>query len=946
MKKGLIIFAAACAIITGITFASCSNMLEDLRNAGKKIILVSGYKGETIEFGSWPQSEVNVTGIDLTETGKTYDGHKEYSDGNNNYYVKVEDKYYKVEPITWRIIAYYSDGRKLLLADKIYSRIPYYGRRSNRDLNGTTIYPNNYKYSNIRAYLNSTRNQFEIDGGSPAEYDVDWAGKGFLTSAFTGDELAKIKTTAVDNSVASTGYDSNEYACENTEDKVYLLSYKEATNPLYGLSNDEDRIMQTTDYARANGAYQSKTEGYGGFWWLRSPGYSDSDDARGVEIAGNNYRRNYYVDDGDVGVVPALIVNNVYTVTFDTDGGSTVSPQTVNKGEKVVKPAVPIKTDDEDNLYEFLGWYNGKKKYDFSATVKEDITLKAKWNKIKLDSGYKEDIIEFGSWPQSEVNVTGITLTETSKTYDGYKSYSDNDGNYYVEVGDKYYKVEPIKWRIIAYYSDGRKLLLADKIYSRIPYYGTTSNRDLNGTTIYPNNYKYSNIRAYLNSTRNQFEIDGGSPTEYDVDWAGKGFLTSAFTDGELEKIKTTAVDNSVASTGYDSNEYACENTEDKVFLMSYRETQNELYGLGNNEYRIMQATDYARANGAGGYWWLRSPHHGNSNFARRISRDGDRSNRYVYDDYVGVVPALMVNNLYTVTFDTDGGSIVPLQTVSKGEKAHKPDDPTKTDAENNLYKFQGWYNGETKYDFDSPVNSDITLKAKWATVSYNVGDIIFSDGNSVAYTSELTLTEAQKQNAIAVIYKVAGGKAYGVGLAHNRDGLAWCSDSANAYGKNIESIQCKPDDGGSEGNYTFNNVTDKDGSNNLTQIAQFLSSEGSGTSDDTEGEGAAERYPAFYFAKNYAEQPGSHVSGTAYKSGWYLPTLAELFDIYKEIATVDAALDKCGGSKFDDEIYWSSSQYASYVSNAYLLGFGNGYWGNDVKKGKGCYVCCIRAFN
>ncbi len=298
----------------------------------------------------------------------------------------------------------------------------------------------------------------------------------------------------------------------------------------------------------------------------------------------------------------------------------------------------------------------------------------------------------------------------------------------------------------------------------------------------------------------------------------------------------------------------------------------------------------------------------------------------------------------YTVSFDTDGGSNVEPQKVEKGTQVLKPSDPTKTDNDNNFYKFQGWYNGETKYDFDAPVNSDITLKAKWFT--YSVGDVLLSDGSFVAYTSELTLTEAQKQNAIAVIYKVDGAKAYGVGLAHNKGGLLWCSDSANAYNRNIETIRCKPDVGGSAGNYTFRKTTDKDGSNNLKQIKDFLSAEGSGTSDDTEGEGAAERYPAFYFAENYEKQPGSHVSGTDYESGWYLPTLAELFDIYKEKATVDAALDKCGGSKFDRGYYWSSSQSASNVNCAYRLIFSNGVWNNGIKNNIGGNVCCIRAFN
>lgn len=68
----------------------------------------------------------------------------------------------------------------------------------------------------------------------------------------------------------------------------------------------------------------------------------------------------------------------------------------------------------------------------------------------------------------------------------------------------------------------------------------------------------------------------------------------------------------------------------------------------------------------------------------------------------------------YTVTFDADGGTPVPAaQEVKEGEKATKPQDPTKTN-----FKFLGWYNGDTKYTFEEAVTSDITLKAKWEAVS------------------------------------------------------------------------------------------------------------------------------------------------------------------------------------------------------------------------------------
>lgn len=65
----------------------------------------------------------------------------------------------------------------------------------------------------------------------------------------------------------------------------------------------------------------------------------------------------------------------------------------------------------------------------------------------------------------------------------------------------------------------------------------------------------------------------------------------------------------------------------------------------------------------------------------------------------------------WTVTFDTDGGSTAPDKQVRANSKVNKPDDPTKEG-----YTFEGWYNGDKKFDFDTPVSGErtVTLKAKW----------------------------------------------------------------------------------------------------------------------------------------------------------------------------------------------------------------------------------------
>ena len=66
----------------------------------------------------------------------------------------------------------------------------------------------------------------------------------------------------------------------------------------------------------------------------------------------------------------------------------------------------------------------------------------------------------------------------------------------------------------------------------------------------------------------------------------------------------------------------------------------------------------------------------------------------------------------YTVTYESNGGSTVPSQTVKYNETANKPADPTRSG-----YTFAGWYTEEkltNKYDFATPVTGNITLYAKW----------------------------------------------------------------------------------------------------------------------------------------------------------------------------------------------------------------------------------------
>jgi Listeria/Bacterioides repeat len=63
-----------------------------------------------------------------------------------------------------------------------------------------------------------------------------------------------------------------------------------------------------------------------------------------------------------------------YTVKFNSDGGSSVSSQSVAAGEPVTKPTNPVKEG-----YTFEGWYIGNTKYDFSKKITQDTEIVAKW---------------------------------------------------------------------------------------------------------------------------------------------------------------------------------------------------------------------------------------------------------------------------------------------------------------------------------------------------------------------------------------------------------------------------------------------------------------------------------------------------------------------------------------------------------------------------------------
>ena len=259
---------------------------EETWNIAHGVIPTLSEDGKTITYGLYPQTNVNDSSLVSALNALTTPESNGWYLYNDEYYAKVSATpnsssykfdngttivsgttyWFKCEPITWNVLSNNS-GECYILSSVLLDAHCYYNSRSNRTIGGKAIYPNNYEYSDIRAWLNND----------------------FYSSAFALGN-SNILTTNVDNSAATTNSTSNSYACNDTQDKVFLPSYQDYINLSYGFSKDTRRC-KTTDWARARGVYYNTSSSYlyNGNYWTRSPLSDRSDLAWLVNYGGNLY---------------------------------------------------------------------------------------------------------------------------------------------------------------------------------------------------------------------------------------------------------------------------------------------------------------------------------------------------------------------------------------------------------------------------------------------------------------------------------------------------------------------------------------------------------------------------------------------------------------------------------------------------------------------------------
>ena len=235
-----------------------------------------------------------------------------------------------------------------------------------------------------------------------------------------------------------------------------------------------------------------------------------------------------------------------------------------------------------------------------------------------------------------------------------------------------------------------------------------------------------------------------------------------------------------------------------------------------------------------------------------------------------------------------------------------------------------------------------------------DVLDIVFTDGSAIAYESGLTLTNDQKAAVAAIIFYKGtecsnDSRTRMLGLGIKNSGTTqykWALEDKAGYTQKITDIQISKDTTAPTNEtpyceFTSNGTTyylsgDLDGSDNWQVISGIATTAGETSS-------LAENYPVFNYANTYANTAG--LTGTSYANGWYIPSLPELYQLYKKRSQMISILSLVGGTDLGEtRYYWSSSQYAndtnmswSFVMNEAVI-YGNGKSGSWP-------VLCIREF-
>ena len=199
------------------------------------------------------------------------------------------------------------------------------------------------------------------------------------------------------------------------------------------------------------------------------------------------------------------------------------------------------------------------------------------------------------------------------------------------------------------------------------------------------------------------------------------------------------------------------------------------------------------------------------------------------------------------------------------------------------------------------------SVQSVWAP-----GDVILSDGTRIPAADVSRMTSTQKANAVAVVaFTKYGLVPYGMGLVQNSD-INLMKEYCNGYNAVLTEIVAER----SNSWYADGNVSvtgDNSGYDNWAIIQAF---------DPSGARNAAENYPGFNWAQNYGTS--NNLPGVC-ADGWFVPSLFELIQVYKNRNIINASLSALNKDTLMRGWYSTSNQDPDDSDYVWRIDFSDG---------------------
>ncbi len=412
-----------------------------------------------------------------------------------------------------------------------------------------------------------------------------------------------------------------------------------------------------------------------------------------------------------------------YTITFNTDGGSAISAETVPYGTTYTITALTQKEH-----YTFAGWYNGDAKVEGSFTVEGNVTLTAKWTPVKYtltyvdgedttteEYVYNTDVTlevpaakagwSFLGW-YTEVELTNaVTAVKLDANKTVYAKWVENYTITYVVDGETHHTANADKGTQIqlidapvkpGYTFDGWLDSTNNNNVATSPY---TVTSDVTFTASYTKDIVYYTF---------SYEVDGEI---VETTTKAEGTVIT------LDRVETKAgyrfagwsVDGNITGSVTLNSDTVAVAEFVKQYTLTLKAEGAEDITITDDLNKTIDLTAYAIATKTGHTtdgWTL------NGELVTEVTLDADKE-----------VVAKWTPVNYAITYNVDG--VETTESATYGSTHTVKAAPSKEH-----YTFDGWYNGNVKVEGSFTVEGDVTLTAKWTPVKYTLTFV--TEGSSV----------------------------------------------------------------------------------------------------------------------------------------------------------------------------------------------------------------------